>query len=517
MKPLAQLRVLELADQRTALGGRLLADLGADVYLIEPPSGAQIRATAPFLDDRPGPERSFQHLYFNANKQSLAVDIDTAAGAGQLRALAADADLLIDSRPPGELAPRGLGADALRALNPHLIIISASPYGQRGPKRGWRATDLTTQAAAGFLQISGERADPPARGPAHTAHIMTGLTIASAAMIALHGRGQSPAQPGCQIDISMQEATAFQLVQTANPNVWLWRGQIPHRPALSQTFRCRDGKWLACNINALHLASFLELLDAAGIEHGYTPDDWMVLHEGDRAAWQYLENPFQFLAGDLAERMDRDEMLRSLQAGNHPAMPTLSFDQFAESAHYQNAGQFRDVAAPVLGARLSFSRSPLDPVQSPLPIAPAPRLGSGQPPAPRGGRTAQPGPREQLSLQPLAGIRVVDLCWVAAGPLGARLLANFGAEVIKVESMARIDPLRNQPVTGDRFHLDLPDLFNDCNTHKQSVTLDLSDERGRALFRRLAATADLVVNNYSAGTMDRMGLGYEQLSALNCS
>ena len=513
--PLDGVRVLELADHRSALGGRLLADLGAEVFLIEPPSGGEIRAMAPFLDDQAGPERSFQHLYFNANKQSLIVDIETPAGAEELRRLAADADILIESQQPGALDALGLGADALHALNPHLILISATPYGQRGPKRDWRATDLTTSAAAGFLQISGQREDPPTRGPAHVAHTMIGLQIATAAMIALHGGDRVPSRPGAHFDISMQEATSFQLVQTSNPNAWLWRDEIPVRPALSQSLQCRDGKWLGCNISALGLGSFLALLDAAGIEHGYTPDDWMVLHQGDRAAWQYLENPFQFLARDLAARMDRAEMLRELQAGNHAAMPTLSFDQFADSEHYQTAGQFRDVEAPELDVSLSFSRSALDPVESPLLISAAPRLGSAEAPASSNDQTGHPSRHEPMSLMPLEGIRVVDMCWVAAGPLGSRILANFGAEVLKVESMARIDPVRNQPITGQRFHVDLPDLFNEANTGKKSVTLDLSDERGRELFRKLVATSDVVTNNYSGGTLDRMGLGYETLREIN--
>ena len=122
--PLAGVRVLELADHRTALGARLLADLGADVLLIEPPAGADIRAMAPFLNDQPGPERSFQHLYFNANKRSLIVDIETPAGADELRRIAAGADILIESRQPGELARlgprRGRAACAQPAPDHHL-------------------------------------------------------------------------------------------------------------------------------------------------------------------------------------------------------------------------------------------------------------------------------------------------------------------------------------------------------------------------------------------------------------
>ena len=117
--------------------------------------------------------------------------------------------------------------------------------------------------------------------------------------------------------------------------------------------------------------------------------------------------------------------------------------------------------------------------------------------------------------QPLNGIRVLDLTWVAAGPLTTRLMANFGADVIKVESSGeRMDPVRVQPIKGE-FHFDLPDLFNDVNTGKQSLTLDLADERGKALLRELVAHCDVLVNNYSAGSLARMGFPWQQLRQIN--
>ena len=244
--PLAGVRVLDLADERAALGGRLLADLGAQVTLIEPPEGARSRGLAPFVDGRPGPDRSYQHLYFNANKESRVVDLATPQGIAKLRALAATADVLIETGAPGEMDGLGLGFADLRALNPQLIYVSATPYGQTGPRRDWKATDLTATAAGGLLHVTGDPADPPTHGAAFPAHTMTGLTVASSTMIALHGRDHAPGRPGAQLDISMQEATSFQLVQTGNPNTWLWRRQIPVRPGLSQALQCRDGRWVAC-------------------------------------------------------------------------------------------------------------------------------------------------------------------------------------------------------------------------------------------------------------------------------
>ena len=114
----------------------------------------------------------------------------------------------------------------------------------------------------------------------------------------------------------------------------------------------------------------------------------------------------------------------------------------------------------------------------------------------------------------LSGIRVVDFCWVLAGPLGTRILANFGAEVIRVESRARPDGVRQAVGPDGAPNPNLGNLFNDVNTGKRSLTVDLRSERGRELVRRLIATSDVVTNNYRPGALERMGFGYEELRAL---
>ena len=511
--PLDGVRVLDLSDHRAALGSRTLADLGAAVTMVEPPGGSSIRHLAPFVDDAPSPDGSYQHLYFNVNKGSIVLDWRTEEGMQRLLQLVGSADILIESNQPGEFP-----VVEVRSANPHLIVVSATPYGQRGPRSGWRATDLTATAAGGLLQISGERTDPPVHGAAFPAHTMTGLTVASSAMTALHGRDQTRGQPGCQIDISMQEATSFQTVQTSNPNIWRWRGEAPYRPALSQVIRCADDRWMACNISPNKLPEFIAMLDEAGIEHDLDPDNWVVLFRGDRAAWQYLENPLQDMAIKLAAVWPRQKLLDRLWACGTPAMPTLRFSEFAENEHYQTAGQFSEVDTPAIGRSLSYSRSALDPVQSPLPMRPAPRLGEHSDSASSAnanGTAAAGGPSESFPDMPLAGIRVLDLTWVAAGPLTTRLMANFGAEVIKVESSGeRMDPLRVQPIKGE-FHFDLPDLYNEVNTGKKSVTIDLADERGKDLLRELVAHCDVLTNNYSGGSLARMGFPWEQLRDVN--
>ena len=513
--PLSGIRVLDLADERAALGGRLLADLGADVTLVEPPGGVHTRHLAPFVDDEAGLDRSYQHLYFNANKRSVVLDLDDGGDAARLRELAARADVLIETGHPDAMSERGLGYEDLTAINPRLVFISVSPFGQRGPRRDWKATDLTACASGGLLQLMGEPEDPPNHGPAYPAHTMSGLAAATAALVALRGRDEGGA--GVHVDISMQEATSFATVQTSNPNTWLWRKEIPRRPALSQAMQCADGKWVGCNISPLKLDTFLPLLDAAGIEHGLTPDDWQVIHSRGQAVWQYLENPLQDLARELAAKLPRDEFMQRLWDGGHATMPTMNFLEMRESEHYRGEDQFRDVGAPALGRSLSYSRSPVDPVQAPIPIVAAPTLGERtiDEVADAAPNEAASGSGGTMPRMPLAGIRVVDFSWVLAGPLGTRMLANFGAEVIKVESSVRPDSLRNQPLPDGRFEPNLSEQFNSANGGKRSVTLDLKEERGRELVNQLVAKADVVVDNYSAGALARMGFPYEELRKIN--
>ncbi|MCH7945485.1 MAG: CoA transferase, partial [Armatimonadetes bacterium] len=344
---LNEINVLDLAGEPAALAGRILADLGADVILVEPPEGNRLRHLAPFVDDQPGEDRSYRHLYFNANKRSIVLDLHREADADKLRSLARSADVLIEGQQPGVMSSLGLGFDDLRALNPGIIYVSVSPYGQSGPRRDWKATDLTAEAASGMLQICGEAEDPPAKGPADPAYAMAGLAAAAGSLIAIHGRKSEPDSPGVHIDISLQEATMAALVQTSNPNHYLWRGEIPTRPALSQAMKCADGKWAGANILGNRIEGFIAVLDEVGVEHTLTPDNWADMHSTS-GAWRFLENPIQYLAMDAAARLPRDVFLEKLWKAGSAAMPIYTFPEIAQSEHYAATNQFSDVSHPPL-------------------------------------------------------------------------------------------------------------------------------------------------------------------------
>lgn len=120
-----------------------------------------------------------------------------------------------------------------------------------------------------------------------------------------------------------------------------------------------------------------------------------------------------------------------------------------------------------------------------------------------------------MTAQPLAGLRVIDFCWMIAGPLTTRLLADLGAEVIKVESLARVDRIREVGVQPPTPNAETNGVFNDCNVNKKSITLNLGTAKGIEIAKALIARADIVTSNFTPDRMDRWGLGYDVLRALN--
>jgi len=205
--PLARYRVLDLCDERGLLCGQLLGDLGADVIVIEPPGGSHVRRFAPFYEDRPDPNGSLYWWAYNRNKRAITLDLGAAEGKALLRQLAAGADFLIESGPPGNMDHLGLGYRDLATINPALIYVSISPFGQNGPKAGWAASDLVVLAAGGPLALTGDDDRPPLRVGVPQAYLHAASDAALGAMLAhFHrvrcGRGQ-------HVDVSAQESVTI--------------------------------------------------------------------------------------------------------------------------------------------------------------------------------------------------------------------------------------------------------------------------------------------------------------------
>jgi crotonobetainyl-CoA:carnitine CoA-transferase CaiB-like acyl-CoA transferase len=203
---LSPYRVLDLSTERGLLCGQVLGDLGADVIKIEPPGGSPARRLGPFYKDEPHPERSLYWWAYNRNKRSITLDINTSEGKGILHRLVEGSHFFIESDTPGYLAELGLSYNDLAAINPALIYVSISPFGQDGPKASYADSDLIILAAGGPLVLTGDDDRPPVRLSVPQAYLHASGAATVAALIAHHECQRSG--QGQYIDISAQQAIA---------------------------------------------------------------------------------------------------------------------------------------------------------------------------------------------------------------------------------------------------------------------------------------------------------------------
>src|ERR1700680_297713 len=197
-------RVLDLTTERGLMCGQMLGDLGAGVIKVEPPGGSSVRSLKPFFADVPGPERSVYWWAYNRNKRGITLDLETAEGRDLMRQLAARADIIVESDDPGALAQRGLGYGDLSAINPALVYVSITPFGQNGPKASYADSDLIVMAASGVLILYGDEDRAPLRMSVPQAYLHACADAAGAALIAYYDRLNTGL--GQQVDVAAQES-----------------------------------------------------------------------------------------------------------------------------------------------------------------------------------------------------------------------------------------------------------------------------------------------------------------------
>jgi benzylsuccinate CoA-transferase BbsE subunit len=182
------LRMLDLADEKGVLCGKMFADMGAEVIKVEPPQGCPTRKIPPFLDDDPGLERSLHFLAFQAGKRSITLNLESADGRELLKQLVMRSDFLVEAFPLGHLESLGLGYDSLAELNPRLIQASITPFGDKGPGKDYKAADIVSWASGGAMFLMGEEGRPPLQMSAPQAWLHAGAEAAVASMIAHYPR-----------------------------------------------------------------------------------------------------------------------------------------------------------------------------------------------------------------------------------------------------------------------------------------------------------------------------------------
>ena len=248
MSALTGIRVLELSREPVAWAGKLLADMGADVILVEPPGGDPARGYAPFVDDEPGEDRGLYWWHYHTSKRGITLDLDDRADADRFRALVATADVLLEAEPRQRLADLGLDYGDLTGIRADLVHVAVTPFGRDDPKSDRPFTDLTLMAAGGPVWSCGydDHSLPPVRGQQqgyHTASHFAFLSLLTALLYrTVSGEGQF-------IDVSMH--AACNVTTEAASYSWLVARQTVQRqtgrhaavnPSSETQQRCADGR-----------------------------------------------------------------------------------------------------------------------------------------------------------------------------------------------------------------------------------------------------------------------------------
>jgi len=209
---LSPYRVLDLTDEKGFLCGKILADLGADVIKVERPGGDHSRNIEPFYHNIPHPEKSLHWFAYNLNKRSITLNLETADGKKIFKRLVQTADFIVESFPVGYMESLGLDYSALRAVSPSIVMTSITPFGQQGPYKNYKASDITLVAMGGLLYITGYPDRPPVRISFPQSWLLAGSSAASATMAAHYYRQITG--EGQHVDVSIQASITWTITNT---------------------------------------------------------------------------------------------------------------------------------------------------------------------------------------------------------------------------------------------------------------------------------------------------------------
>ena len=512
MKSFETLRIVELAGSEAgAYAARIFADYGATVIKVEPSGGDPLRSEGAPWTLPGGDAVGTTWAYLNTSKRSLVLEEGDDTGLAELLA---DADAVIENSSPGPLAPRTDGPGDGR-----LVRTRISPFGSSGPYALFRSNLFTDEAIGGQLYPNGEPSREPIRRPGlHVAyqagtHAFIG-TIAALRVRALSGRGQA-------VEIAHFEGLASLHQHTTA--MWSLAGHVLKREGNRQpgqwhpvgVYPCRDGYVQLSLASGVKLMKFLE---AAGLTEMREDSRFNEDYARGTHKDEFDEAFLPWLMKHTAEEIIAIGHQISAPVGPVPTMlEVLDDPQLVEREYWrQLAG-----APPLTIPRGPFQISGREPNPTPPPA-----LGSGDIP------TAAPATdvsRAELPADgPLEGVRILDLTRAWAGPIAGRLLGDLGADVISIEapwsrgrrevpdSAAFVGHLYPENEVGEQ-PWNRNGGYNKLRRNRRSVTLNFRDERGRALFERLVAEADAVIENYSPRVMPQYGFDFEALRAINPS
>src|SRR5271155_978733 len=494
--PLADVRVVEISDRIAgSYCGKLLVDAGADVRKIEPPQGDWLRRFSASGSALPAGADSPLFGYLNAGKRSVT------SSAVDLRSELAGADIIVVTATRSQAAQLGIDPQQLLAEFPRAVIVTISDFGWTGPYADRAASEFTLQAWSGLTGFRGDPAGPPIAIGGDLGEYMGGVFAAFGALAVR--RRVEQGGPGEHLDLSMLEAIT--LMQSGE---WL-HSQLLQAPPVLRTIEvpsiepAKDGYIGITMVTGQQWLDFAAMVDCAEL----TEIPQLSFQIG---RWQYRDFIRDRIRPWMAERtveevVELGQLLRLPIAalGNGATVRDTAY-AIERGAFVRNPAGFHQPRTPWLMSQCK-----------PAVLRGAPRLGEADDTkaGPRRGYREPPSdPR-----LPLEGLRIVDLTAFWAGPAATHVLAAFGADVVKVESIQRPDGIRY----SGGMRKDVDDwweygwVFHAMNTNKRSVTLDLGSDEGRRPFTELAAGADVVIENFSPRVMDHFGLTADALLRVN--
>lgn len=499
---LAALRVLDLGGAQSDGVGRLFADLGADVLKVEPPGGSYARRALPRISGT-----SIAFAVQNANKRSAVLDPAAATDRHRLMELARAADIVVDGGNPGAAAAFGTSCADLAERFGHLVALSVTDFGTAGPYAFRTATDPVLYAMSTALSRTGPTSGTPVLPPEGVATATAAVQATWAALAAYYQRLRCGT--GEYIDFSRYEA----VLQSLDPPYGaegqaaagqkrtseLWRGR-PRNQQIYPIFACKDGHVRICLLSPRQWRGMRAWLGE--------PEQFADPKFDTISARYAASRELNAAIAELFATQTRDALVAEGQSRGVPCAAVLSPAETLASDHFRAVGAMTD--APIVpGTVAMVPTGPfvIDGTHAGL-ARPAPLAGADEPAwtaTPSATSVQSPG-----STRPFEGLRILDLGVIVAGGELGRLFADLGAEVIKIESAAYPDGLR-QTAPG----MTMSRSWALTHRNEYSLGLDLRHPHGAELFGRLVAGADAVFANFKPGTLASLGFSFDRLRELN--
>lgn len=353
-----------MTDHKGFFCGRILADLGADVIKIEKPGGDRDRWMGPFYMDEADPEKSLHWYAYNINKRSITLDIATPDGKVLLKRLVEKADFILESYPPGYMDDIGLGYDALSVVNPRLIMTSITAFGQSGPYKGFKGTDLVCMSMGGLAYITGNADDSPVRISFPQSYLLASAEGAAATVIAHNYRELTGV--GQHVDVSIQASVAGKLanaIPTWELNQTILRREGPYmfgrggNLKMRLLWRCKDGYITFALMGGRLGAKSNEKVARWIIAEGWAPDffkkvDWASLDMAKQT--QEEQNRLEEVFARFFENHTKEELYRRANQEGVLLCPQSSFKDIYENRQLKAREFWIEVDHPELGRKILY-------------------------------------------------------------------------------------------------------------------------------------------------------------------